>query len=287
MPGSVLVVEDDESIAELEATILRRMGFEPTVMHHGAGVVDWVRQNKPRLVLLDLMLPDRSGYDICEELKLDRDTNLTPVIIVTARSLEEDVLKGLRVGANYYLTKPFNVDQLQHAVEHVIAGREELERAGASGEVHFQLKSDRQNLEELNRLLGSLFHFTPLTEDQVYQLTAAVREMGNNAIEWGNRNNTDSPVTVTYRIDPEKVTIVIRDTGEGFDRTNLPHAAHEDDPAAHLDVRSARGMRMGGFGIFMTKGLVDDLQYNEAGNEVRLVKRFPAERVGASGASAS
>jgi DNA-binding response OmpR family regulator len=74
------------------------------------------------------MLPDRSGYDICEELKLDRHTNLIPIIIVTARAQHEDKLKGLRVGANYYLTKPFAIDQLEDAIRKVLDWRGELER---------------------------------------------------------------------------------------------------------------------------------------------------------------
>src|SRR5207302_6038239 len=111
-------------------------------------------------------------------------------------------------------------------------------------------------------------------EDQAFELTTAVREMGNNAIEWGNRKQIERPVTVTYRIDRDKIVIVIRDEGSGFNREELPHAACAEDPAKHLSVREEKGLRVGGFGIFMTRGLVDDLQYNETGNEVRLVKRF-------------
>ena len=179
MTRRVLVVEDDESLAELEVIILRGAGFEPTVMHSGGGAAAaWVHAHHPQLVLLDLMLPDVSGYDVCQQLKLDRDTNLTPIILVTARSLREDMLHGLEVGANFYLTKPFTGDQLMHAIDHVLAWRKELERSGAGGELHFQLKSDTQFLEELNRLAASLFLFSGLNEDEVFQLTTAVREMG-------------------------------------------------------------------------------------------------------------
>ena len=73
-----------------------------------------------------------------------------------------------------------------------------------------------------------------------------------------------------YRIDPEKVTIVIRDTGPGFNPTELPHAAGPDDPIAHMEVRESLGLREGGFGILMARGLVDELAYNKTGNEVRL-----------------
>jgi DNA-binding response OmpR family regulator len=274
MARTALIVEDDTILSELLAVVLKQMDFQPTVLHEGTDAAARVRELRPDVVLLDLMLPGRNGYDICQELKLDRETNRTPIIICTARTQHEDLLQGLRVGANFYLTKPFTIDQLHHAVEHVLGWRTELEAAGAAGEVHFQLQSDTQYIEELNRMLSSLFLFSGLTQDQVFELTTAVREMGNNAIEWGNRKHVDKPVTVTYRIDSEKVVIVIRDEGPGFNRSDLAHAAREDDPCAHMDVRETKGLRPGGFGIFMTRGLVDDLQYNETGNEVRLTKRF-------------
>jgi anti-sigma regulatory factor (Ser/Thr protein kinase) len=227
------------------------------------------------------MLPDVDGYDICRELKLDRTTNLIPIVMVTARTAHEDKVRGLEVGANYYLGKPFTEKQLQRAVAEVLNWREELTRRGAEGEVHFQLRSDVQYLEELNQLLASLFFFTPLSQAQVKQLISVVREMGANAIEWGHQRQVERPVTVTYRIDKEKVAIVIRDTGPGFNPRELPHAARHDDPVGHLPIREALGLREGGFGILMARAMVDRLEYNDKGNEVRLVKYFrAAERSG-------
>jgi anti-sigma regulatory factor (Ser/Thr protein kinase) len=99
-------------------------------------------------------------------------------------------------------------------------------------------------------------------------------EMGGNAIEWGHRKVADLPLRITYRIDPTCVTLVIRDQGPGFNPRQVPHAASEDDPIGHLDVRNDLGIREGGFGIMLAKGLVDEFRYNEKGNEVTLVKRF-------------
>jgi DNA-binding response OmpR family regulator len=271
-----LIVEDDEDTATLLAEALRRMDFEPTVLLKGSAAVAWVREHRPDLILLDLMLPDVDGYDVCRELKLDRATNLIPLIMVTARVQREDRLRGLQVGANCYLTKPFREQQLRQAVAEALAWREELLQRGLDGEVHFRLLSDTVYLDELNHLLASLFLHTPLSQAQVRQLGAAVRELGTNAIEWGHQKQVDRPVTVTYHIDPEKVTIVIRDTGPGFNPSNLPHAARDDDPVAHMEVREALGLREGGFGILMARGLVDELSYNATGNEVKLVKNFPA-----------
>jgi CheY-like chemotaxis protein/anti-sigma regulatory factor (Ser/Thr protein kinase) len=272
----VLIVEDDADTALVLSETLRgeRHRFEPTVLNEGKDVFAWARHHKPDLIVLDLMLPDVDGFDLCQQLKLDRETNLIPIMMLTARSQQADRDRGLAVGANYYLTKPFTDEQLRHAIAHVLNWRDEIQRRGTEGEIHFRLLSDTRYLEELNQLLSSLFLFTPLSESQIKQLCIAVREMGTNAIEWGHRKQIDRVVTVTFHIDNEKVTIHIRDEGPGFNPKELPHAARGDDPLAHLQVREALGLREGGFGILMTSGLVDRLQYNALGNEVSLVKYF-------------
>src|SRR5262249_2906774 len=216
---------------------MRRWGFEPTVLVEGKPAISWVRNNKPDLILLDLLLPGMDGFTICENLKLDRETNLIPIIMITALTDPEDRVHGLQVGANRYLTKPFTAAQLQKAIQEVFLWREELQKAGTEGEIKFQLQSDTQYLEELNHLLGSLFLFSGLTQSQVKQLTTAVREMGINAIEWGHKKQIDLIVTVLYHIDPDKITITVRDSGPGFDPRNLPHAAHVEDPVGHMMVR--------------------------------------------------
>jgi two-component system OmpR family response regulator len=275
MARTALIVEDDPDTAEMLAAYLRSWQFDPTIFLTGQPAIGWVREHIPDLVLLDLMLPDMDGYDICCTLKLDRRTNLVPIVIVTARSDEEDRMRGLQVGANCYVTKPFSEEQLHQAVQDVLAWRADLQRHGTTGEIHFRLRSATRYLEELNQWLASLFLFTPLSEVQVKHLMLAVRELGTNAIEWGHQKQVERIVTVTYRIDPEKVIIVIRDTGPGFDPANVPHAVRPEDPVAHLQVREALGLRDGGCGILMARGLVDELQYNATGNEVRLVKYFP------------
>jgi two-component system, OmpR family, response regulator len=275
MSRKALVVEDEKELGMLLGEHLRRWGYEPTVLHEGASATAWVREHQPSVILLDLLLPDTDGFAICENLKLDRETNLIPVVMVTALSALEDRVKGLQVGANRYLTKPFSADDLAKAIQDALAWQEDLKRRGTEGEIRFQMQSDTQYLEELNHLLASLFLFSGLSQVQVKQLTTAVRELGTNAIEWGHKKQTERIVTVDYRIDQEKITILIKDTGVGFDPDNLPHAADPDDPIAHMMVREALGLREGGFGILMSRGLVDELEYNESGNEVKLVKYFP------------
>jgi two-component system OmpR family response regulator len=277
MIRKALIVDDEQELGLILVEHLRNWGFEPTLLLDGKNVVDWVRKNRPAVIILDLMLPDIDGYSICETLKLDRDTNLIPIIMSTALTDQDDKVHGLQVGANTYLTKPFTADALNHAIENALNWLDDLKRNGTQGEIRFHLQSDTHYLEELNHLLGSLFLFSGLTQQQVKQLTTAVRELGTNAIEWGHKKESDRIVTVDYRIDPEKITIDIKDTGSGFNPTNLKHIAYPDDPISHMMVREMLGMREGGFGIMMARGLVDEMSYNEKGNEVRLIKYFSTD----------
>lgn len=275
MTPKALIVEDERDTGQILAEHLRHWGYEPTILTEGRPAIPWIREHQPSFVLLDLLLPDADGFQICETLKLDRETNLIPVIMVTALSGDEEKVRGLQVGANRYLTKPFTANDLHRAIQDALSWQDDLKRRGTDGEIHFHLQSDTQYLDELNGLLGSLFLFSGLTQSQVKQLTTAVRELGTNAIEWGHQNQVERIVTVVYRIDPEKITIIIRDTGPGFNPANLPHAADTEDPVKHMMVRETLGLREGGFGILMSRGLVDALEYNDTGNEVRLIKYFP------------
>ena len=100
-------------------------------------------------------------------------------------------------------------------------------------------------------------------------------EMGQNAIEWGNKHRSEALVTITYRLYADRVVIMVKDQGSGFDVENLPHAAQAEDPIAHMDVREKLGLREGGFGMMISRGMLDELRYNDVGNEVTLIKRFP------------
>jgi DNA-binding response OmpR family regulator len=277
MPRNVLIVDDERDTREILASLVQARGYESIQLDSGGAVADAVRAHKPDLILLDLMLPDVDGFAICERLKRDRETNLIPVILVTALNDANHRLSGVRVGANGYLTKPFTPEQLFGAIDTALAWRDEHSDHGTTGEINFDIRSEPTYLAQTNDLLADLYAHTPLTERQVKDLKQVVLEMGGNAIEWGHRKNADLVLRITYRIDSEKVTIVIKDQGPGFNPSQIPHAASEEDPIGHLDVRNELGIREGGFGIMLAKGLVDDFRYNDKGNEVTLIKRFVRE----------
>jgi DNA-binding response OmpR family regulator len=272
--GTALIVEDHPDQAEMVARLLRLRDYVPIVAETGESGLEMIRKHEPDVVLLDLMLPDINGFDVCRRLRSDRATMLTPVVMLTALGDAENRTQGFRVGANAYVTKPYGMQELFDAISAARAWRSGMEKCAMQGEIHVELNSEITLLQDLNDFLMTLCKSTPLSDDQVMQLRQAVMEMAQNAIEWGNRHESDRLVNITYRIYDQRIEIVVRDQGSGFDVNNLPHAAIPDDPFSHLDVRDKLGLRAGGFGLMICKGMVDELRYNDSGNEVTLIKRF-------------
>jgi DNA-binding response OmpR family regulator len=274
MPRTVLVVDDERDTNDILASLMQARGFEPIQVFSGAQALLAVSEQKPDLILLDLMLPDTDGFDLCDQLKRDRETNLIPIVMVTALQDAHHRAAGVRVGANGYLIKPFTPAQLYDMVDTALAWHEEHQQRGTTGEINFDVRSELTYLSEASDMLADLFAHTPLTDRHIRDLKQAVMEMGGNAIEWGHKKNADLVLRLTYRIDPSSVTLIIQDQGPGFNPRNLPHAASDEDPIGHIEIRNELGLREGGFGIMLARGLVDEFRYNQRGNEVTLVKYF-------------
>jgi len=280
MPRTVLIVDDERDTNDILASLVRARGFEPIQLFSGAQVEAAVAERKPALILLDLMLPDIDGFVICDRLKRNRETNLIPIVMVTALHDAQHRATGVRVGANGYLSKPFTAEQLHETMDKAMQWHEEHLKRGTHGEINFDIRSELTYLQQANDMLADLFAHTPLTERQLKDLKQAVMEMGGNAIEWGHRKRPDLVLRITYRIDPSSITLIIQDQGPGFNPGNLPHAASDEDPIGHIELRNELGLREGGFGIMLARGLVDEFHYNDRGNEVTLIKRFDQPQPG-------
>lgn len=109
MTGRVLVVDDDTALAEMIGIVLRTEGFETAFCADGSEAMGSFRASRPDLVLLDLMLPGKSGIEVCQELRAESGV---PIIMLTAKSDTTDVVRGLESGADDYVVKPFNPKEL-------------------------------------------------------------------------------------------------------------------------------------------------------------------------------
>lgn len=104
----ILVVEDDRDISELIRYNLEREGYDVSVLFSGEEAVSYAARIRPNLIILDLMLPEVDGLDICRQLKSDDALKGIPVVMLTAKSEEADVIVGLQLGADDYMAKPFS-----------------------------------------------------------------------------------------------------------------------------------------------------------------------------------
>ena len=117
MSKSILIVEDESKLAKVLADYLEKDDFKTNHLINGDEVVDWVKRNKPDLILLDLMLPGANGKDICKEV---RNFSAVPIIMVTAMIDEIDRLIGLELGADDYICKPFSPKEVVARVKAVL-----------------------------------------------------------------------------------------------------------------------------------------------------------------------
>jgi len=114
---TVLIVEDELDLAQLLSRFISEAGMNPHVLSSGATVTSWVRRNTPDIVLLDIMLPDKNGIDICNEV---REFSDVPIIMTTAKVEEADRLQGFDIGANDYICKPYSAKEVIARIKNLI-----------------------------------------------------------------------------------------------------------------------------------------------------------------------
>jgi len=103
----ILIVEDEESLLKLESILLTSKGYDVRGVLNGQQALDAISEERPDLVLLDIMLPEIDGFEVCRRIKENPETRSIPVIMLTAKKSREDMSRGEKVGADWYITKPF------------------------------------------------------------------------------------------------------------------------------------------------------------------------------------
>ena len=124
MSGRILIADDGPNILISLEYLMKRQGYEVLVARDGQEALDQLRAHRPQLVLLDVMMPRKSGFEVCSEVRADEAIRDTLVLMLTAKGRDTDVAKGLGVGADAYMTKPFSTKELaQKVAELLAAGR--------------------------------------------------------------------------------------------------------------------------------------------------------------------
>jgi len=222
-PRRVLVVDDEPKITEVVGSYLRRAGYEPVSAAAGTEALEMFERERPVLVILDLMLPDITGEEVCRRI---RARSRVPIIMLTAKIEDVDAVKGLSIGADDYVTKPFSPRQLMARVEAVLR-----RSGGADGPAARILSFDGDDLRIDDGLAsvqkaGRAVNVTP-SEFRLLRLLA------------GN------PGRVFSR--EELIARALGDDFDGYDRTVDAHVKNlrqkiESDPRAPRYIQTVHGM---------------------------------------------
>ena len=218
--GRVLVVDDDAALAEMLGIVLRGEGFDPVFCADGARAVAAFRESDPDVILLDLMLPGMDGVDICKEIRKESGV---PIVMLTARSDTQDVVRGLESGADDYVVKPFKPKELVARIRARVRRREEQQPGTLSiGDLQIDVAGHQV------RRGGVPLTLTPLEFDllaclarrpgQVLTRESLLQEV------WGYRHAADTRLVNVHvqrlrakiERDPERPEIVLTVRGVGY-----------------------------------------------------------------------
>jgi DNA-binding response OmpR family regulator len=270
-----LVVDDVDEVREVVCEILRAAGFAVEAAANGSEGLDWLARDRFDLALIDIGMPEMNGLEMLARL---REVHAAPrVLVMTADDTPQTLLRAVRFHAYRCITKPFDPETLVTRVREALEAPPSLPPVEVVSATHqwveLLVPCAIEVAERIDEFLAHLK--ADLPEDVRESVGKAFRELLLNAIEWGGRLDPQQRVRIACLRTPRILLYRIADPGPGFRFEGLTHAALSnppDHPSDHLREREAKGLRPGGFGLLMARAMVDELLYNEAQNEVVLIK---------------
>ena len=270
----VLVVDDDNATRDGLSVLLAHAGFTVDGANDGAVALEKIERHDFRVVLLDIRLPGIGGLDVLARCVAKQPA--LKIIVMTGADPAETVLAALRGQAYDFISKPIEPSHLINVVKRAVATGQNVSRIeilSARPEwLELLVPCTREAVERIQSFVQGLEMDLPgEVRDSV---GVAFRELLANGIEWGGQLNPAQHVRVACVRTPRMLLYRIADPGEGFNFHELSHAAGDDrsDTIAHDDVRQAKGLRPGGFGLVLIRAIADELIYNERQNEVLFIK---------------
>jgi len=274
-PKRILIVDDDADVHGLLHAALNARDRRIESAYDGHAGLRLVKNAAYDLVLADLNLPGLDGMTLLERIREVRPD--ARVVLMTAANTPETVVRAIRERAFCYFSKPFTVNAVAEMVERALSGtdaEDDIQVLSARPNwLGLRLRCKVETAGRIVQFIRELGMDLPAAEQD--RVTTAFREILLNAIEHGAGGDPDKKVFITYVRTKRAAMYYVRDPGKGFSFDHLEHAAVSnpaDSPVEHTGIREKLGMRPGGFGILMTRELVDELIYSEHGNEVLLIK---------------
>ena len=276
-----LVVDADPEVTGALSTVLKSDEWEIVPAADNQAILKRTETRFFDLIITGAKTTGREDVDLLRKVRRIRPH--VRFIILTDQSTPADVITAMREGAFSYFSKPFSASTLAEIVR--IATLEPpwddgIELVSATPEwISVIARCDQKTADRLVQFFDEM---TDLPNPEKEDVSIAFREMLLNAIEHGGNFDPSQYVEVAYVRTQKMVLCRIKDPGRGFSLEEIHHAAINSpayDPIRHVLFREAQGMRPGGYGVLMTRHLVDELVYSEKGNEVLLVKYLPPQQL--------
>lgn len=269
-----LVVRSGPEIDQLLTNLFQEEKWGLRFAANNAEALQIAKDTAFDVIITGQRTPGKEDIELLRRLRLARPH--TRLIILTEEFTPGDVLAAIRERAFSYFSRPFSTERLAEMIR--IAMSEPFWDDGIevlSGTPNWVRLCVRCDLATANRLLQFYREASDLPDAETEEVATAFREILMNSMEHGGKFDPSQHVEVSYVRTRRMVLCRVKDPGQGFSLEELEHSAianPEEDPFKHMETREAQGKRPGGFGILMATKLVDDLIYNEKGNEVLLVK---------------
>jgi DNA-binding NarL/FixJ family response regulator len=270
----LLLFDPDPAVHELLTPILKREGRNLEDAYDSREALGRLRTTECDVLVAGQGL---NGFDPLKFLRQVRSIRPETRVIVTGDQDPKRVVNAIRARAYSYFHKPVPpvglADMVQQALD-AQSWQDDIRVISARPEwITLDLRCKLDAAERATQFLREIEADLPAQARD--DISAAFRELVMNAIEHGAKSDPKKRVRVSFLRSSRSVIVEIHDPGTGFSLESLPHAAisnPEDSPIRHVEVRAENGQRPGGFGILMTRNLVDELLYNERGNAVMFVK---------------
>jgi CheY-like chemotaxis protein len=269
-----LIVDSGPEINKLLDNLLADEHWEVHHAKDNQDALELARQRPYDLIITGVRTTGQEDIDLLRRLRLVRPH--TRLIILTDEFTPGDVLASIRERAFSYFSRPFSTERFSEMIR--IAMEEPFWDDGIeilSASPHWVRLCVRCDVVAANRLLQFFREASGLPDSETEEVACAFREILLNAMEHGGGFDPTKHVEVSYVRTKRMILCKVKDPGTGFSLEELKHSAlanPPDQPFLHMQEREDKGMRPGGFGILMSKKLVDDLIYNDKGNEVLLIK---------------
>jgi anti-sigma regulatory factor (Ser/Thr protein kinase)/CheY-like chemotaxis protein len=271
---TAIVIGDDTEVKALVGRILPPGQWTIQDAANNAAALKRVEEGRFDLILTS---EKTSGKEDVELLRAIRRVHPhTRVIILTDQTTPADAIAAMREHAFSYLSKPFSLTSLASMVQAAVeepCWDDGIEVVSATpGWIRLVVRCDTKTAERVIQFFHEIIDLPAAENDAV---AVAIRELLMNAIEHGGKFDPKKTVEVSYLRTRRAVSCRIKDPGKGFALAAIPHAAvmnPPDDPVRHMSYREAENLRPGGFGVLLATQSIDEILYNEQGNEVVLVK---------------